>query len=76
MSWNYRIVKSKDYAGDDYFQVHEVYYDDDGKANGCTENAITPGGNSVEELKSTFEMILESFEKEVIEEYYFDRKGE
>ena len=71
MSWNYRIIKSKDIDGSNYYQVHEVFYDEDGVANGCTENAITPVGNTVEELKRVFEMILNSFDKPVIEEEYF-----
>ena len=39
MSWNYRILAHED--GDDwFFQIHKVYYDEEGKVNGYTEKGV------------------------------------
>ena len=32
MGWNYRIL-AHDYKGEVYLQIHEVYYDEEGKPN-------------------------------------------
>lgn len=40
MTSNYKIIVDK-YKGEEFFQIHEVYYDDNGDPNGYTENAIT-----------------------------------
>lgn len=40
MTWNHRVIKRKD--GDkEYFGIHEVHYDENGKPGACTENAIS-----------------------------------
>ena len=42
MSWNHRVLAHKD--GDEmYLQIHEVYYDKDGKPNGYTANGVSVG---------------------------------
>jgi len=46
MSWSYRVVKKEDIYG-----IHEVYYDDDGKPDMCTENSITMDANSADDLE-------------------------
>ena len=46
MSWSYRVVKKEDIYG-----IHEVYYDDDGKPDVCTENSITMDANSADDLE-------------------------
>lgn len=50
MSWNHRLMAYED--GDEYyFRVHEVYYDKEGKPDGYTQEGVTVGGNSLEELR-------------------------
>lgn len=46
MSWSYRVVKKEDIYG-----IHEVYYDDDGKPDMCTENSITMDADSADDLE-------------------------
>jgi len=46
MSWNHRILAHKDGEGM-YFQIHEVYYDDDGKPDGYTANGASVGAESI-----------------------------
>lgn len=35
MTWNYRVIQYDDGS----FGLHEVFYDDNGKPNACTESA-------------------------------------
>lgn len=65
MSWNHRIIKTKD-GEDDWYQIHEVYYDDNGEINGYTERGTIVSGNSVEDIKWTLEKMLDSLNKEII----------
>ena len=46
MSWSYRVVKKEDIYG-----IHEVYYDDDGKPDMCTENPIIMDADSADDLE-------------------------
>lgn len=56
-TWNNRIFKhkGKDY---EYYMIHEVYYDENGKLDGWTEDAISPRGDTVEELIEHLEQLL------------------
>jgi hypothetical protein len=61
MHWNNRVVEHKNERGDVYYQVHEVYYNDDGsisKELGMTKEAITPTGETVDDLIETLETML------------------
>lgn len=66
MSWNYRIFKKK-LAGQDVYEMHEVYYDSDGSIRGWTENSITPTGETPEELKQDFSRQLLAFELPILD---------
>lgn len=49
MSWNYRIVKTREGpAGQeqDIYTIREVYYDEDGEIKGWTENPCHPFGET------------------------------
>ncbi len=70
MSWNYRVMKEKSpIPGDDteMFGVYEVFYDDAGKLNGYSTNPKHPYGESLEELKADYELMVEAFNKPVLE---------
>jgi hypothetical protein len=71
MSWNYRVLR-KNYNGAEYFEIHEVYYDSNGKPDSCTERAISPMGDTVEELKNEIEKIKKSFDLPVLNYEDFD----
>ena len=51
MTWNYRIMKRKNSEGDYDFGIYEVYYDDNGKVKGWTEDSMTPVCSSSDDLK-------------------------
>ena len=66
MTWNYRIVSEKAPEGE-FLQLYEVYYDDDGKIKGMTENAMKPYGESVEELQNDLEYMMEALKQPVLD---------
>lgn len=72
MSWNYRVVQHKDepFKGipqDDWYGIHEVYYDGDDKPKSVTVEPVHPFGLNVEELRSCIDMMLSAFEKPVLD---------
>ena len=64
--WNYRVVRTEKEQYDSY-QLYEVYYDDDGKIEGMTENALQPYGESVEELQNDLEYMMEALKQPVLD---------
>jgi hypothetical protein len=56
--WNYRIVRDK-IAGGEYYRVHEVYYDMDGKPTIITEDPEAAFGETPDELIADLELMLE-----------------
>jgi hypothetical protein len=65
MGWNHRVMKHKD-GEDDFFQIHEVYYTEDGEVDGYTLNGAAAGGNTLDELRSELQRMLDSLDKEVL----------
>lgn len=55
--WNYRLI-AKDYQGDVWFDVHEVYYTN-GVPDGYTANPVTVGGDSIAGVVLQLKMIQE-----------------
>jgi hypothetical protein len=69
MTWNHRIVRFKQAEGfDDYLAICECYYDDNGKLEGHTMDAVTVGSETVEGLRWTLENMLACLDKEIVEE--------
>lgn len=60
MTWHYRLVQHEDGLDPTavYFAVHEVYCDADGKPTSRTEDAVTVGGSTKEEVIAVLEMML------------------
>ncbi len=65
-SWNHRILVDIDKNNERYFQVHEVYYNNDGKPDGYSENPITISSETIDGLKWTLDRINECFEKPIL----------
>jgi len=53
MSWNYRVFKK-----DGFYSLCEVYYDNEGNAEGYTEAIDFKNYSSVEDLIQDFELAL------------------
>ena len=82
MSWNYRVAKKcitvdilkdevtgevVDSCSEDQFGICEVYYNDEWKITSTTERFIEPYGETLEELKWSFDKMKEAFDKEVLD---------
>jgi hypothetical protein len=60
--WNYRVLKKDGVLG-----IHAVYYDENGKVEGWSENSFSPVAEHHDELKINLELMLESLEKDTID---------
>lgn len=49
MSWNYRVIKTT-HGGEDFFSIHEAYYNRFGKISAISRDAMEPHGATLEEL--------------------------
>ena len=59
MTWNYRILAHKEGDGM-YLQIHEVYYDKEGKPNAYTDNFAGVGGDSLKDINWSLEKMKEA----------------
>ena len=70
MTWNHRLIRdTKD--GETWYGIHEVFYEDDGEPNGCTVEAVSVVGETVDECKEILEWMIAACSKPVIEMQYF-----
>lgn len=68
MTWNYRVMKRVLSNGEVEFGIHEVYYDDDGKACSWTDKSLVPTCQSREGLKYELEVLMmRAFEEETVD---------
>lgn len=63
MSWNYRVVKHAEPDGRAWYQIHEAFYDEGKPADSITQDAIVPGGETIEELAEELRRMLKATEK-------------
>ena len=61
MSFDYRVV----FSGDRY-AIHEVFYYEDGRVKGWTEDPVVPYGPSVEDLRFELAKYLEALNRPVL----------
>lgn len=72
--WNHRVIRKKIQNGseqEDWYGIHEVYYDDDEEIEGVTEKAIAPGGSTLEELKNELQRMIKCLDKGILEDQDF-----
>lgn len=77
MTWNYRVCtylqinenpKTKHiWTSERVFQIHEVYYDDEGKADLRTEDSRPIYGESLEDLKKGYTLMGNAFEEPILD---------
>ncbi|GEN82875.1 hypothetical protein SLU01_11870 [Sporosarcina luteola] len=65
--WNYRVLKGKQ-NGSDCYEIHEVYYDEDGKPRAWAESHNVLIDDGLDELKETYDYIQNAFKMPVLEE--------
>ena len=68
MSWNHRVMKHEKADGDDdWYQIHEVFYDSNRQPESWTVEGIAPGVNTLEELRDELLKMLEATEEQILE---------
>lgn len=67
-TWDYRVVKKYAERFDEYFyEIHEIYFNENNEITGITEQPSYPIGDSLEELKERLEHYSSALEKPVID---------
>lgn len=66
MSWNYRVFKHV-YKDEEYFQVHEVFYDDQGNIQGWSAEEVAALGSNPTELRSDLGMMLQALDRPILD---------
>lgn len=68
--WNHRIVKKTWHKGEedeeDSYGVHEVFYDDDNKIYGYTENPIDLSTDSIDSLREYLQWCMNALDKPIL----------
>ncbi len=64
MSWNYRVVKHD--CEEDYYEIMEVYYDEEGNIDGYADTGC-PHGESPEGIRRCLELMYRALDKPIIE---------
>lgn len=66
--WNYRVIRKPhpDSQGASY-EIHEVYYRDDGTVEAWTDSPVQPYGETPEELREDIRFLLQAFRQPVLE---------
>jgi hypothetical protein len=72
MHWNHRVFRKKHPSGD-VLGIHECFYDEDGKVNGWTLDAIAPQGDNLDELRVELERMLKCLDEPILD--YSDEVG-
>jgi hypothetical protein len=62
MTWNHRVR-----LRNGWFEIVEAYYDADGKLEMQTVDAVSPGGETVDELRDELNRMLRALDEPVID---------
>ena len=77
-TWSYRVVEriAKRTHTDDaiWHEIVEIYYNDEGKIVGSTD-AVSPAGDTVEDLRQDLELMLRATNKPVISHEEFNQQN-
>ena len=65
MSWSYRVLASE-HEGEVFFEIHEVYYDEENNPISYTANPVAISGSVLEEVKWVLEKMKESLDRDVL----------
>lgn len=72
MNLNYRVMCFRDVSGEPRHQIHEVYYDGEGKPNSYTKNAVSAcSADGIDGLKRMLEKMQEALDRPVLQESDF-----
>lgn len=76
MTWNYRVIHSVE-QGEDWYAIHEVYYDAEGTPKDMTVEPVAVGGGTLDELREDIDRYQVALERPVLEAAAFreEEKG-
>ena len=65
--WNHRVIHKHHKPTDEHvYQVHEVYYDEDGNIDNWTKSPVVPMGETPHELREEIRYFMKAFQKTVL----------
>lgn len=68
-SWNYRVIKKRgSQDGEATYQIHEVYYRQDGRIDCWTQQPVEPLGVNEAQLRNDIQSFLAAFRQPILEE--------
>lgn len=73
MSWNYRVCHRPSVTGGGY-EIHEVYYDEDGSVKFYSSNPCPAHGDIVDELYLDMKMMMDALDLDPIDLDKLDKK--
>lgn len=56
--WNHRVFEKRDFHNEPYYEIHEVYYNDDHTIMSMTVHPVSPHGQSIENLRKVLGWML------------------
>jgi len=78
MTWNHRVL-TREYKGfneaEVLFEIHEVFYNDDGIPEMCTEDAVSVVGDNLAELKQTLRWMRKALRQPILNYADFEEGG-
>jgi uncharacterized membrane protein YccC len=70
-NWNYRVIRKNCQRTDTVtYQVHEVYYTEDGRIDCWTQQPVEPLGTSEAQLRNDVHAFLAAFRQPILEEKF------
>jgi hypothetical protein len=74
-TWNYRVIKKACTPGQDVtYQIHEIYYREDGSVDCWNHTPVEPLGISESGLRNDIQSFLGAFRLPILEEQYVNGK--
>ena len=67
MSWNHRVMRTREPDGTYYHAIHEVYYREDGSIKAWTADPVHPGGASLKELHRDLVLFERAFTRHILD---------
>ena len=75
-TWNHRIIRKVFPEHDTVtFEIHDVYYSDQGVIDSWTEEPVSPSGESEAELREDIRHFLQAFRLPILEEQKKNEKA-
>ena len=68
MSWNYRVIRSREANGEFYYAIHECYYDGDRLPHSWTLSPVSVIGETHAELLTTLQQMHRAVLEPVLEQ--------